>query len=73
VMATLDINGKPLRKGSKVRRAKWGSDVIPKSRRKHLAIRTVLAVGKRDIHQGCVLVADGIIACWSGAEQWERI
>lgn len=67
-MATLDINGKPIRVGCTVRRAAWGSDVIPARRRNHLPPAQVHAIGRTGTpFEGLITTDAG-----TGGRTWER-
>ena len=66
-----DIDGKPIRKGSKVRRAAYGSDVLPESRRRHSGVRTVEEIGASDILAGYIKVT-GVLG-WERPGQFERV
>lgn len=65
-----DINGKTIRKGSRVRRAARGSDVIPPRRRATLPVQIVLAVGRGKHLAGLVCVTT--LSELGGARVWER-
>jgi hypothetical protein len=76
-MGARDINGQRIVKGTKVRRAAWGSDVIPKERRGKFEL-AVRVVGKRGTPlDGFVSVenldAAGVtFRAWESGKNFER-
>ena len=78
-MAATDINGKQIRKGDKVRRAAWGSDVIPEKRRAQGRVERVRAIGRKGSNlDGRITLGDldvmGLsFQTWENGTNYEKI
>jgi hypothetical protein len=64
--AMKDINGRTIKRGCKVRRARWGIDIIPSHRRLH---PTTVTETKHDEYGDWVLVANDI--GWAHPDTYE--